>query len=68
MKTGFSNWQKQFEYVKQHEESQTHINAKIAHVMFLQNMTLNDILAFQEELQEKERKKNIESNRKIMQH
>ncbi|XP_066919235.1 zinc finger MYM-type protein 1-like [Clytia hemisphaerica] len=30
-------------------------------------MTLNEILASQEELQEKERKKNVESNRKIMQ-
>ena len=38
IKSEFSNWKKQFEYVQQHEESQSHINAKIAQVMFLQKI------------------------------
>ena len=33
---GFQIGKKQFEYVQQHEESQSHINAKVAQVMFLQ--------------------------------
>ncbi|XP_066922182.1 zinc finger MYM-type protein 1-like [Clytia hemisphaerica] len=66
VESGFSNWKKQFESVKKHEESHSHINAKVAHAMFLQNVTLQDILANQDKEQEAARKKNVDSNRKIL--
>ena len=67
MKSGFSNWKKQFEYVKQHEKPQCHNNAKVGQVMYLQNMSLKDILEEQDKKQEKERKRLVDSNRKILQ-
>ena len=44
----FSNSNKQFKYVRMHEESQFHINSKIAQVMFLQKKSMSDILVAQE--------------------
>ena len=65
-KAGFSNWKKQFEYVRMHEESQSHINSKIAQVMFLQKKAMRDILDAQEKVQEEARQRHVEANRKIL--
>ena len=55
VKADFSNWKKEFEYVRMHEESQSHINSKIAQVMFLQEKSMRDILEAQEKVQEEAR-------------
>ena len=64
VKAGFSNWKKQFEYVRMHEESQCHINSKIAQVMFLQKKSMRDIIEAQEKVQEEARQRHVEANRK----
>ena len=64
IKSGFSNWKKQF--VQQHEESQSHINAKVAQVMFLQKKSLRDILEEQGKEQELKKQRVVDSNRKIL--
>ena len=64
VKAGFSNWKKQFEYVRMHEESQCHINSKIAQVMFLQKKSMRDIIEAQEKVQEEARQRYVEANRK----
>ena len=66
VKAGFSNWKKQFEYVRMHEESQSHIDSKIAQVMFLKKKSMRDILEAQENVQEEARQRHIEANRKIL--
>ena len=52
--------------MEKHEESQAHINSKLAQVMFLQQRSITDILQKQGEVQEKQRQRNIEANRKVM--
>ena len=64
--SGVSNWKKQFEYVQQHKESQSHINAKVAQVIFLQKRSLRDILEEQDKEQELKRQRVVDSNRKIL--
>ena len=52
--------------MEKHKESQAHINSKLAQVMFLQQRSITDILQKQGEVQEKQRQRNIEANRKVM--
>ena len=66
VKAGFSNWKKQFEYVRMHEESQSHINSKIAQVMFLQKKSMRHILEAQEKIQEEARQRHVKASRKIL--
>lgn len=63
---GFSNWKKQYTAIPEHEASQSHINSKIAQVMFLQKRSMKDILKTQEEEQERIRRRQVEANRKIL--
>ena len=49
-----------------HEESQYHINSKIAQVMFLQKKSMRDMLEAEEKVQEEARQRHIEVNRKIL--
>ena len=49
-----------------HEESRSHINSKIAQVMFLQKKSMRDILDAQEKVPEKARQRHVEANRKIL--
>ena len=66
IKAGFSNWKKHFQYVRMHEETQSHINSKIAQEMFLQKKSMRDILEAREKVQEEIMKRHVEGNRKIL--
>ena len=66
MKAGFSNWKKQFQVVREHEESNSHVNSKLAQVMFLQKKSMRDILNAQEETEKQTRQRQVEANRKIL--
>ena len=48
------------------EESQSHINSKIAQVIFLQKKSSRDILEAQEQVQEEARQLHVEPSRKIL--
>ncbi|XP_066934085.1 uncharacterized protein [Clytia hemisphaerica] len=66
VKEGFTNWCKQYTSVPDHEASTTHINSKLAQVMFQQKKSMRDILDAQDKKQEELRKLEVESNRKIL--
>ena len=66
IKAFFSNWKKQFEHVRMHEECEPHINSKIAEVMLLQKKSMRDIPEAQENVQEEARQQHAEANRKIL--
>ena len=66
VKAGFSNWKKQFEDVRMHEESQSHTNSEIAQVMFLQKKSMRYIVEAQEKVQEEARQRHVKANRKIL--
>ena len=65
LKAGFSNWKKQFEYIRMREESQSHIDSKIAQAMFLQKKSMRDILEAQEKVQGEVGQKQIFGNIEI---
>ena len=51
---GFSNWKKQYERVRNHQNSFAHKNAKIAEVLFLRDSTIKP--PFEKQLEENEDK------------
>ncbi|CAB4035597.1 Hypothetical predicted protein, partial [Paramuricea clavata] len=45
---GYSNWKKQYSIITKHEKFESHINAKIAQVIFLQGRSIDSCLKQQE--------------------
>ncbi len=41
---GYSNWKKQYSNITKHEKSESHINAKVAQVVFLQGRSIDSCL------------------------
>ena len=64
-KAGYSHWKKQYSDITKHEKSESHINAKIAQVVFLQGRSINSCLEQQEKNEILLRKKEVLANRSI---
>ncbi|XP_028412950.1 uncharacterized protein LOC114535828 [Dendronephthya gigantea] len=64
--SGFSNWKKQYSAITKHETSESHINAKIAQVVFLQGLSIDSCLEKQEKSEILRRKREIVTNRNVM--
>jgi hypothetical protein len=60
---GYSNWKKQYSNITKHEKSESHINAKIAQVIFLQGRSIDSCLKQQEKTEILRRKKEVVANR-----
>jgi hypothetical protein len=63
---GYSNWKKQYSNITKHEKSESHINAKIAQVIFLQGRSIDSCLKQQEKTEILRRKREVVANRSIM--
>ena len=64
--SGFRNWKKQHNSVLKHEQSDAHLNAKIAEALFLQQGTIAASFQRQETLASERRKQQVISNRNVM--
>ena len=63
---GLSNWKKQNERIKKHEQSAVHQEAKIAQVLFQSSLNIEPLLEKQQEACEDKRKRNVIRNREIV--
>lgn len=63
---GYSNWKKQYSDITKHERSESHINAKIAQVLFMQGRSIESCLEQQEKSEILRRKREVVENRSIM--
>ena len=63
---GYSNWKKQYSNIAKDEKSESHINAKIAQVVFLQGRSINSCLEQREKNEILRRKREVVANRSIM--
>ena len=65
-KAGYSNWKKQYSNIAKHEKSESHMNAKIAQVLFLQRRSIDSSLEQQEKNEILRQKREVAENRSIM--
>ena len=63
---GFSNWKKQNERIKKHEQSAVQQEAKIAQVLLQSSLNIEPLLEKQQEACEDKRKRNVIRNREIV--
>ena len=63
---GYSNWKKQYSNITKHEKSESHINAKVAQVVFLQGRSIDSCLGQQEKSEILRWKREVIANRNIM--
>ena len=63
---GFSNWKKETERIKKHENSKAHVDVKVAHVLFESGLHVTNLLNKQSEDLENQRKKDVVKNREVL--
>jgi hypothetical protein len=64
----YSNWKKQYSNITKDEKSESHINAKVALVVFLQGRSIDSCLEQHEKSEILRRKREVIANRNIMKH
>ena len=63
---GYTNWKKQFQRVKEHEASASHVHAAVSAALFRQEKSMNHRIDEQNEAEKLQRKREVEANRKVM--
>ena len=63
---GYSNWHKHSERILKHEQSKSHIECKLAQVIFMQKQSIESLFEEQDRIQNERRKRIVEANREIM--
>ena len=63
---GFSNWKKQGDKIRTHETCHTHLNAKVAEVLFQQGLNVKDLFDNQSKENEERRLIDVKKNRELL--